>query len=364
MVATCMLIIPALIAWNGRAPSILPLCTLGVAMLSLCVFEIAGRVPGQTHWVVFATTAESGSSEDEAWPASLAEIANIECEPSKEAHYGLGWTHGVRVITRRGRALHVANSLKPEDAMGLAVVLSEASEIREICRSSPERSNKPHRDGLVVRLTEALQRRIDAGIAHRRNARESQRTTAALRLLLRKQILLGLRHRVCRTNALQQSTDRLVLRVMKSMIVDSSFASYVDQSATIFFESRCRSPRWTSRRSGTCEPAHDGDSSGSSKRSGNPHAPVDPSRRSRHQTTSRSLGKVARRSLAAQMDEVENLQVRLIERKAVGNNFAENDTLRARCLHRDADFGGHEIGFRFSRLCRRSCHDKPPTSSV
>lgn len=142
MVATCMLIIPALIARNGRAPSILPLCTLGVAMLSLCVFEIAGRVPGQTHWVVFRNDGGIESSEDEAWSASLAEIANIECEPSKAAHYGLGWTHGVRVITRRGRVLHVANSLKPEDAMGLAVGLSEASEsVRYVDRRQSDRTN-------------------------------------------------------------------------------------------------------------------------------------------------------------------------------------------------------------------------------
>lgn len=80
MVATCMLIIPALIARNGRAPSILPLCTLGVAMLSLCVFEIAGRVPGQTHWVVFRNDGGIESSEDEAWPASIVARA-IEQTP-------------------------------------------------------------------------------------------------------------------------------------------------------------------------------------------------------------------------------------------------------------------------------------------
>lgn len=128
VVATFMLAVPALIAWNGRGPSMLPLCTLGVAILSLCVFEIARRVPGRTMWVVFRNDGAIESSEDEAWPASLAEIANIEWEPSKAAHYGLGYTHGVRVITRRGRVLHVANSIKPEDAMGLAVVLSEAAE--------------------------------------------------------------------------------------------------------------------------------------------------------------------------------------------------------------------------------------------
>ncbi|MFM9943036.1 MAG: hypothetical protein ACKVP7_26500 [Hyphomicrobiaceae bacterium] len=94
-----------------------------VAMFAWAVYDY---LPTLKKWIVFRHDGTIESSEEGGWKTTVADIANIECEEARRGPKGFRYTHGVRVITKRGRVLHIAKNLEPDDAAGLAVVMSES----------------------------------------------------------------------------------------------------------------------------------------------------------------------------------------------------------------------------------------------
>lgn len=90
----------------------------------------AVNMPGKKQFIEFLKDGQVVTSRDGIWKTTVAEIGSIEAEQvrQKKSEDELPYTHGVRIITRRGRVVHVAKDIEPDDAITLAVMMSEAIE--------------------------------------------------------------------------------------------------------------------------------------------------------------------------------------------------------------------------------------------
>jgi len=90
----------------------------------------AVNMPGKKQFIEFRRDGRVATARDGVWKTEVALIANIEAVQlkQKKSEDELPYTHGVRVITRHGRVLHVAKDIEPDDAITLAVMMSEAIE--------------------------------------------------------------------------------------------------------------------------------------------------------------------------------------------------------------------------------------------
>ncbi len=100
---------------------------LGAAVWSMweCV-----HMEGKRQQMLFHADGTVSTTKDGVWNTRSADIANIEYVQlsQKKKDDDLPYTHGVRVISKRGRVIHVAKNLEPDDAAALAVMLSAAQE--------------------------------------------------------------------------------------------------------------------------------------------------------------------------------------------------------------------------------------------
>jgi len=91
----------------------------------------SARLPGKVSWMEFYQDGRLTASWDPViWDMRIDHIRNIESEQlkQKKSDDDCPYTHGVRIVTRRGRVVRVANSIEPDDAITLAVLLSESIE--------------------------------------------------------------------------------------------------------------------------------------------------------------------------------------------------------------------------------------------
>jgi hypothetical protein len=89
------------------------------------------NMPGQVNWMEFHEDGRITASWDKSvWKLRVEDIRNIEAEQLKQktSDEDCPYTHGVRFITRRGKVLRVARNIEPDDAITLAVILSETIE--------------------------------------------------------------------------------------------------------------------------------------------------------------------------------------------------------------------------------------------
>lgn len=103
---------------------------------------------GKPQQMLFHADGSVSTSKDGVWNTRLNDIANIEYVQlgQKKKDDDLPYTHGVRVIAKRGRVIHVAKNLEPDDAAALVVMLSEA---REAMRFVPVFTQSAQQPGMV-----------------------------------------------------------------------------------------------------------------------------------------------------------------------------------------------------------------------
>lgn len=100
---------------------------LGMAWL---VVQAEVHMPGKKKWIVFWRDGLISSSDEGTWRTRVEDLRSVEAEQlkQKKKEEDQPYTHGVRMITRRGRVIHLAKDVEPDDAITLAVMLSEAIE--------------------------------------------------------------------------------------------------------------------------------------------------------------------------------------------------------------------------------------------
>lgn len=124
-----------------------PLAMVAAACIALGVYllRVAVRDRGKLQSLEFYKDGRINSSWEGLWKIEVSDIRAVEQEQlrsptqSELQHH----THGVRLITRRGRVLHVARNIEPDDAICLAVTMNEALEaVRYVDqRHQPARMN-------------------------------------------------------------------------------------------------------------------------------------------------------------------------------------------------------------------------------
>lgn len=106
-----------------------------IAILFFGLFWVTARasvnMPGKVNWMEFHEDGRIAASWDRVeWKLRVEDIRNIEAEQlkQKKSDEDSPYTHGVRFITRRGKVVRVARNIEPDDAITLAVILSETIE--------------------------------------------------------------------------------------------------------------------------------------------------------------------------------------------------------------------------------------------
>lgn len=109
-----------------------PLIVAAFSLLGLAWLVVDSEVhmPGKRKWIVFWRDGQISSSDEGTWRTRVEELKSVEAEQlkQKKKDEDQPYTHGVRMINRRGRVIHLAKDLEPDDAITLAVMLSEAIE--------------------------------------------------------------------------------------------------------------------------------------------------------------------------------------------------------------------------------------------
>lgn len=124
-----------------------PLAFSAFVCLGLGLFLIRSSVNtrGQARSLEFYKDGRIHASWDGLWQIGVSDIRSVEAEQLKptKTHEPQAYTHGVRMITRRGRVLHVAKDIAPDDAITVAVMLTEAIEAVKYAdqRPAPARMN-------------------------------------------------------------------------------------------------------------------------------------------------------------------------------------------------------------------------------
>lgn len=85
---------------------------------------------GKKSSMSFGVNGRITSSWEKNWVTTVADIRSIEAVQlkAKEKDDALEYTHGVRLVRRRGKPGVLASNLEPDQAMELAVMLNEALE--------------------------------------------------------------------------------------------------------------------------------------------------------------------------------------------------------------------------------------------
>lgn len=115
---------------------------VGVGIAAVCIglswfcARAAWRVKGKPRDLflhlngdISSTTGVGGYSDSVGnWRAKLGDINSFEAEELRrnKTDDDLPYTHGVRLIMKRGKVLHIAKDLEPDQAVGLAVALTIA----------------------------------------------------------------------------------------------------------------------------------------------------------------------------------------------------------------------------------------------
>lgn len=119
-------------AFVGAQPISFQLLIAAFSLLGMVWFMAHTEVhmPGKKKWIVFWRDGQISSSDEGTWRTKVEDLRSVEAEQlkQKKKDEDQPYTHGVRMITRRGRVLHLAKDLEPDDAITLAVMLSEAIE--------------------------------------------------------------------------------------------------------------------------------------------------------------------------------------------------------------------------------------------
>lgn len=150
IVASCMMGMGGWIAW-ARTGSLFWLAVAGLGLLlSWLCFDEARNLSGRWRRVILRKDGRIECDDAKLSADQVASIANIEAEPTDGTHWGTPYRAGVRIVTRRGRAHHVARFLKQEDAAELAVVMSEAvNAVRYVDRSRKRQVNSGHQTEVI-----------------------------------------------------------------------------------------------------------------------------------------------------------------------------------------------------------------------
>ena len=110
---------------------------LSVAMIAVVLLGIGWglvrasvNVPGKPNAIELYDDGRIWSSWQGDWKTRIEDVRNVETEQltQKKTDEDSSYTHGVRMVTRRGRVLRVAANIEPDDAISLAVLLSESME--------------------------------------------------------------------------------------------------------------------------------------------------------------------------------------------------------------------------------------------
>lgn len=123
----------ALVAGNAASgPPAGPLAVAAIVLFGLFwgTMRASVNMPGKVNSIELYDDGRIWSSWQGEWQTRVQDIRNIESEQlkQKKTDEDSSYTHGVRMITRRGRVLRVATNIEPDDAITLAVLLSEAIE--------------------------------------------------------------------------------------------------------------------------------------------------------------------------------------------------------------------------------------------
>ncbi len=109
-----------------------PLAVMAVSSFGLfwMIGRAAVRLPGKPKVIEFHEDGRIWDSEDGEWKMRVDNIRSIEAlevKPKRKPEDS-DYTHGVRLITRKGRIFRIAQNLEPDDSVTLAVLLNEAIE--------------------------------------------------------------------------------------------------------------------------------------------------------------------------------------------------------------------------------------------
>lgn len=120
----------AWIAGGTNFAQLAGLTTVGLLGAGLWTMWDCVHMEGKRQQMMFHADGTVSTTKDGVWNTRSADIGNIEYVQlsQKKKDEDLPYTHGVRVIARRGRVIHVAKNLESDDAAALAVMLTEARE--------------------------------------------------------------------------------------------------------------------------------------------------------------------------------------------------------------------------------------------
>lgn len=135
--AWLLLIFSVVAAWGalstfGRAGvfQVWAVVTCIAGGLCLFFFRRAADMAGKPQFIEFMKAGQVVTAREGLWKPQVADIRSIEVEQGKQkkGDEWLPYTHGVRIVTRHGGVVHVAKNLEPDNALTLAVVMTEAVE--------------------------------------------------------------------------------------------------------------------------------------------------------------------------------------------------------------------------------------------
>jgi hypothetical protein len=111
--------------------------------------RLSAHLPGKPKVIEFYHDGRIWDSRDGEWGMRIDNIRNIgavELKPKRKPEDS-NYTHGVRLITRRGRIIRIAQDLEPDDSVTLAVLLNEAIDrVRYVAQGE----SRPALDGADV----------------------------------------------------------------------------------------------------------------------------------------------------------------------------------------------------------------------
>ncbi|MBL8884945.1 MAG: hypothetical protein JNL45_18040 [Hyphomicrobium sp.] len=114
------------------SPFRIPLAVMAASSFGLfwMIGRAAARLPGTPKVIEFHEDGRIWDSKDGEWKMrsdNIRSIEALEVKPKRKPEDS-DYTHGVRLITRRGRIFRIAQNLEPDDSVTLAVLLNEAIE--------------------------------------------------------------------------------------------------------------------------------------------------------------------------------------------------------------------------------------------
>jgi hypothetical protein len=109
-----------------------PLVLGAAASVALGVFmiKLAKNGRGKPQSMEFSKDGRIYVSWEGEWKIPVSGIRSVEVEQLSQPRQDAlqNYTHGVRMVTRRGRVLHVARNVEPDHAIMISVMLNDAIE--------------------------------------------------------------------------------------------------------------------------------------------------------------------------------------------------------------------------------------------